>query len=149
MDLARQRRFPEALMRLREAIEVDPRFAEAHARLGILYRRLGELEQAREALSQSLELSPKNSKFLYAMGTVFFDLEEYKRAEQVFRKSWSLDGSLNSLFSLGETLQRLGRESQAADAWREYLRRDADSVWGREASRRLEELKAGDESRGR
>jgi len=87
LALAHQHRYPEAILQMRKAIEADPDFAEAYARLGILYRRLDKLPSAREVLSRALDLSPNNSKYLYALGTVYFDLQDYKHAETVFRKS--------------------------------------------------------------
>jgi len=149
LELAREGEYLDAIGRLRDAVEADAYFAEAHARLGVLYRRVGDLDQAREALDRALKIRPKNSEYLYAMGTVLFDQENYRRAEKAISQSWSEDGRLTSLFSLAETYLRQGKESQAADAWREYLRRDADSVWGREAAKRLEELSAEDDPRGR
>ncbi|MBC8366424.1 tetratricopeptide repeat protein [bacterium] len=149
LELARDGEYLDAIGRLRDAVAADANFAEAHARLGILYRRVGDLDQAHEALGKALKIQPKNSEYLYAMGTVLFDQDDYRRAEKAFRQSWAEDGRLTSLFSLAETYLRQGKESQAADAWREYLRRDADSVWGREAAKRLEELSAEDDPRGR
>jgi len=149
LAMAREGKYPEAVLRMREAIEADGGFAEAYARLGILYRRLGRLEDARASLAEALEITPKNSEYLYAMGATLFDLGDYGRAERSFRESWSLDGRLPALFSLGETLHRRGKRSQAAEVWREYLRRDEDSVWGREAARRLDELASEDARLGR
>ena len=149
LDLAREGDYLAAIGRLRDAVETDGRFAEAHARLGILYRRIGELDQARESLTRALSLDPRNSEYMYAMGTVLFDQEHYRRAASSFRESWKQDGRLSSLFSLAETYLRMGKKDQAVDAWRECLRRDADSVWGKEAARRLEELTAEDDPRGR
>ncbi len=149
LEMAREGEYLDAIGRLRDAVDADGSFAEAHARLGILYRRVGDFDQARESLERALLIQPKNSEYLYALGTVLFDQGNFRRAEKAFRQSWSEDGRLTSLFSLAETYLRQGKESQAADAWREYLRRDSDSVWGREAAKRLEELSAEDDPRGR
>ena len=50
----------EGLRLARKAVEVDPRYAEAYAELGILYMRKRETDKAEQALGRCLELDPDN-----------------------------------------------------------------------------------------
>ena len=53
-----QQRFEEAEGHFREAIRLDPDFAEAHHDLGIAYARQGQMDQAVAELKQALRLRP-------------------------------------------------------------------------------------------
>lgn len=56
--LMRLGRFDEAQTHLETAVDLDPRYADAHVLLGDVYRQQGELEQARDMYKKALELKP-------------------------------------------------------------------------------------------
>jgi tetratricopeptide (TPR) repeat protein len=56
--LLAQQRFKDAEGHFREAIRLDPDFAEAHHDLGIAYARQGQMDQAVAAVKQALRLRP-------------------------------------------------------------------------------------------
>ena len=50
----------EAIIELRNAIQIDPKYAEARYQLGLLYLKSGEARQAFEELQRAATLDPKN-----------------------------------------------------------------------------------------
>ena len=54
----RNEQIEEALVPLRSAIALDARLAEAHYMLGVCLRERSENEEARQALTRALEISP-------------------------------------------------------------------------------------------
>ncbi len=52
------RRFPEAIAALEKAATLDPSMAQAHYRLALAYRRLGQDDQARQAMEAFDRLKP-------------------------------------------------------------------------------------------
>ena len=95
-------RVDEAAEAYRQAVEVDPEYAQAHVMLGVSLSTLGDIDGAVEAYRQALEIDPDN-------GTGHFNL------------AGLLDG-------LGETQQALHHYQQATlgtDAQAEKLAREA------------------------
>ena len=50
----------EAVIELRNAIQIDPKYAEARYQLGLLYLKSGEARQAFEELQRAATLDPNN-----------------------------------------------------------------------------------------
>jgi Tfp pilus assembly protein PilF len=53
-------KFREAAIQYSNAIQVDPRFADAHYRLALTYLRLGEVNRGFQELQRTVELQPDN-----------------------------------------------------------------------------------------
>jgi Flp pilus assembly protein TadD len=51
----------EAAFRWRQAVELDPTYAEAWNNLGIGYEQLGRFDEARKAYEKALEIDPANT----------------------------------------------------------------------------------------
>jgi Flp pilus assembly protein TadD len=51
----------EAAFRWRQAVELDPTYAEAWNNLGIGYEQLGRFDEARKAYEKALEIDPGNT----------------------------------------------------------------------------------------
>ena len=51
----------EAAFRWRQAVELDPTYAEAWNNLGIGYEQLGRFDDARKAYEKALEIDPANT----------------------------------------------------------------------------------------
>lgn len=141
VDLVAERSFVDASIKFREAIELDPRFAEARYNLGATYQRMKAHEKALEEFKEAAELRPDNPTYCFAVGGSYFHLERYRRAADEFRRALKLDPfHLQARYSLAATLEKLGRTSEARREWRKYLDLDSTSAWADEARSRLEKL---------
>lgn len=61
-EALRQNRYDEAAREFGEVIRLNPKLAEAHANLGVIYYTQGKLHEALEAFQQALTLKPSLSR---------------------------------------------------------------------------------------
>ncbi len=81
------RQYSEALNLLKEAIEADPNFVEAHAQLGDLYRLQQQYGQARSEYVKVTELKPDFSRSIYLkLGEIEISSGQYTSAKQHLEK---------------------------------------------------------------
>ena len=78
--LAQTGKTPEAEAEYREAVRLDARYVDAWRNLGFSLWTGRRLEQAQEALSQAIALSPEDSFSHYYLGRVQLDSRQYAEA---------------------------------------------------------------------
>jgi tetratricopeptide (TPR) repeat protein len=83
--LFRLDRFEEAEGRLRESINIDPRFPKAHFRLGQVLEKQGKIAEAIRELEEAASLDPSYPEPHYALGRIHRLRGETKSAERAFR----------------------------------------------------------------
>jgi serine/threonine protein kinase/Tfp pilus assembly protein PilF len=127
-----------------KAVEIDPDFALAYARLALCYSILkgiyglpGEeiVLKAREALNKSIELNDKLSEVYVALGLFQVLInKDWVEAEKSFRQAIQLNpGSIEPHLELGHLLTRYGNNLD--EAFAEYrLAKELDPVSVRAAS---------------
>ena len=81
----------EAEADLREAIQLEDRFAEAHAALGILYGTTQRPEQAEVEHRRAVALAPSNARYLNNLGFSLFMRGKAQDAIPVFVQAARLD----------------------------------------------------------
>ena len=119
-----------------EAIDIDPKFADAWAGLASAYKRMpitGAVDpkvgfaEALRAAGRALELDPSNAEAVSVQGTVAVWYEwEYPKAERLLKKSLELDpGYADSHLFLGIVYSVVGRHDEALKEIR--LTRQIDS----------------------
>ena len=115
---------------LKRAVELDPKFAMAHARMGIAYANVGEVNLSTENLHTAFELSDNVSEReqfyirsrYYAVAT-----GEFEKAIQVFQAWQQVYPQDTAIYSpLGATYSSLGNYTKALDAQRDALRLEPD-----------------------
>ncbi len=89
-------------------LRFDERNARAYNRLGILYAKQGQLDDAVECfeITQSLEPSPSS---LHNVGLIYYEVGKYERAAQAFEQALQLEGNVASRhISYAKVLEKLG-----------------------------------------
>ena len=76
----------EALVELVAALLLDPRDADAHARIGQIHVDAGRLGEAAGALRRAIELSPSHVEARYALATTLMRLGNTREADQEFTR---------------------------------------------------------------
>jgi lipoprotein NlpI len=74
---------------LKTAIALDPKLAEAHTQLGILYARRGEYDAAAAEFEQTIKLDPDQPTAHYHLGQALIHLGQKERGDEqlkIFRK---------------------------------------------------------------
>jgi Flp pilus assembly protein TadD len=118
----------------RDALVLEPTWAEAYYLKGYALVELGQLEEARRAISRALVLSPKNSKYLSEIAHIFQlernwtkALEQFSNAEGASRHSPAetrIEEKTRALRGQGYALVELGRLAEAEAKYRASLAAD-------------------------
>ncbi len=78
-----------AMKKLKTAIAVDPKNAEAHNVIGIVYERLGETDLAGVHYAKAARLQPHDPYIRNAQGSYFCKQGKYEKAEIEFERALS------------------------------------------------------------
>jgi protein O-GlcNAc transferase len=122
---ARRGRLTEALAAYRQALEQDPRFADAHYNLGNAHRSSGALAEAIESFRRAVELNPADAQSLAALGKALRSAKRNADAVALLGQAASLlpqDAELHC--DLGDALQELSQLPEAITAYQSALKLD-------------------------
>jgi tetratricopeptide (TPR) repeat protein len=114
----------------RQALEMDPRFALAHARLGVVYENLGDRPLARDQVQMAYDLREKVSEYerLYIVtryhDIVTGDLEKRIDTLRLLGDTFPRDFAARN--NLGVAYLEAGRLEQAVEQFREAVAVGAD-----------------------
>ncbi len=75
----------EAMRLLREAIELDPRFAKAYARLSYLYYQIGKYSDSVDFGLKAMQLGVQTDELWFLVGKAYVKLGDKKKAASIFR----------------------------------------------------------------
>ena len=71
MKYMEQEKYDSAIIQFRKAIQIDPKFADAHYQLAEADLKLQHNQEAFREMSQTVELDPNNFKARVALGGMF------------------------------------------------------------------------------
>ncbi|HVO02256.1 MAG TPA: DUF6165 family protein [Candidatus Cybelea sp.] len=122
-QLRRERRYDEAMQCHREAIAVDPRYAEAHNNLANCLRDVGRRQEAAAEYQQAIALKPDFVEAIHNLGHVEIELGEKDRGLASFRRAVTLQpGFADAHNSIGVELCKRKAYAEAETALRESIR---------------------------
>lgn len=122
------------------SVEGNTPEAKAHFRAGTQAFNDGELDKARRYLESAAALGLSSRALVYNLGVVYFRLELYQEAEQVFRQLIPTRQKALAYYNIGLTALARENRQAAAEAFREVLDADPESNLASLASRQLERL---------
>jgi TolB-like protein/tRNA A-37 threonylcarbamoyl transferase component Bud32/Flp pilus assembly protein TadD len=106
----------------REAVELDPNLAEAHAARGFALGQRQLYDEAAAAFRRAMELNPRLFEAYYYYGTVAFAAGRLETAGEMFEKATEVaPDEIRALQLLPQIYTRLGREAAAAAANRQRV----------------------------
>jgi tetratricopeptide (TPR) repeat protein len=120
----------EALRYYSKAVELDPRHAGGHIKLGFMYVVAGQYRKAIPSFQKIIELFPDRFEGYYNMGVVHELLKEYQEAlgyySKAIKKIQKYDESylLRLYVKSGKILVRFGRFQEAIDAYKKAIEID-------------------------
>ena len=122
--------FEGAAVAYRRAIEVDPRFAEAHANLGAVLARLGQYKDAVSSFERALAINPRLTAARLNLGLAHYRAGALDAALEAFQAVHTAEPSLlQARQLLGLVLVELGRDAAAIP----HLEASADAAPGEPA----------------
>jgi len=120
--------YDEAEAAYREAIRLDPSFANALTNLGNLRYRRGDLESAEALYRQALSLDAEQPEAHYNIGFLRFEEALFDDAIASFRQAVELDPSFaDAHFNLALAIEEVGGDAQ--ECWSTYLALDPNGIW--------------------
>jgi len=106
----------------REAVELDPNLAEAHASRGFALGQRQLYDEAAAEFRRAMELNPRLFEAYYYYGTVAFAAGRLETAAEMFEKATeAAPDEIRALQLLPQIYTRLGREGAAAAANRQRV----------------------------
>jgi tetratricopeptide (TPR) repeat protein len=120
----------------REAIRIEPRYAEAQTALGVVLAHLGRFPEALERQREALRLSPQSAKVLFNLASVEARLGDSAMAE----RHYALAVAANPQFAVayynwGNLLASQGRWVEAEARYAAVLQLDPNDVEARNNTR--------------
>lgn len=88
-DFLIRRQYTKAIELLSEAVKKDDKFAEAHLRLGTIYKSIDQAEKSMYHFQKAVDLKPDDPMFIggyFAISEQYFNQEEYEKADEYLKK---------------------------------------------------------------
>ena len=131
-SIGRKQNSAAAIPYYERAIELDPNFAEAYARLGLMYHNIGQPVQASEYITKAFELrehSSEREKLHIASSYYLFVTGEREKAIQTYQL-WAQSYPRDWLpyLNIGNAYGDIGQFEKAVDTTRESLKLYPDNV---------------------
>ena len=131
--------YEEAIAAYREALELDPDFADAHCNLGAVFYNRGERNDARRHFERCLRVDPGHVEAHFNLANVLEEEGCNEMALHHYRTGLVADPCYPDLhINLALLYEKLERSWQAAEHWRRYLQLEPEGSWSEVAKLRLE-----------
>jgi len=135
---------------LEQAVMLRPDFLPAHYNLGVVYKKQGRYEKAREAFRSVLALNPKQLAARMQTGVTYEEQGFFDEAESIYREARGWDDHNPEILAAIEDLKRhrdeARRRTRAEDMTAQMSRLNQNlrraSVWGEG----LDPIREGEES---
>jgi TolB-like protein/Flp pilus assembly protein TadD len=111
------RRFDRAVAEMRQAIDLNPSYAQAYAILGHMLTYAGQPEETIPLVEKAIRLSPGDPRlfmWLAALAAAHYQLRHYEQAVEIGRRGWTLNRNWSS--GLTYTIAGLGQLGRIAEA---------------------------------
>lgn len=106
--------YEKAVAGYREAISLSSTNWAYHFNLGLAYKKLNKLQEAREAFAQAVQLNPNSFSANKELGEILAKEEQYEAAAGYYRKAVELSpNDPDAHYNLGACLVNLGQGEEA------------------------------------
>lgn len=119
---------PIALDEVKQALNTDPSYSDAHNLLGLIYMRLNEYAQADASFQRALDLRPDDPNLLHNRGWLFCTQKKYPQANEVFLQALANPAYVarsKTFMAQGLCYVRSGDEAAAEQAFMRSYELDA------------------------
>ncbi len=125
---ADEERHADAIKEYQAAIAQEQRNPDLYEGLGDEYRKLNQLEQAKQAYAKELDLSPQNPIAMYNLGSTDVDLGDHAAGVPLLHAMLErYRGAPVAEYYLGRGLAAEGREAEAAESLERSVKNDPES----------------------
>lgn len=114
--------YDAALERFQAATEKEPELAMLWNNIGLIHRKLGNLDKATEAYDKALILDPKYAAAMNNLGMVKLAAGDRLAAALYFRKSTTIDPTYaDAHFNLAVLMEEEGNWQSAVEEYKQFL----------------------------
>src|ERR1039458_10094236 len=118
MKYMEQKKYDSAVIQFKKALQVDPRYAEAHYQLGTAQLDLQHYQDGYKELSEAVDLDPKHIKARRELENLYLAAHQADKAEEQARHVIELDpNNADALVLLGNALTAEKQPQDAVDAY--------------------------------
>ena len=97
--------------------------------LSFAYQKSGKIEKSIDIMNEALALNPNNANFLNNIGTCFYMLHKYSKAEKYFKKGLKIDNQhLHILNNLGNLKRETYKVEESIEYYKKVLSVQSDAV---------------------
>ncbi len=140
-----------ALDEVKQALAIDPEFADAYNMRGLVYMRLNDQQLAEESFRRAVALNPRDGSILHNQGWLMCEQKRYPQAAEAFAKAMANPNYGNrsrTLMARGLCEERAGQPAEAERSLTQSYELDAGNpVTGYNLARLL--YNRGDNERAR
>jgi serine/threonine-protein kinase len=112
----------DAQREFKRAIELNPNYATAHQRHGILLTAMGRMDEALAEIRRAHELDPLSLIINTDVGLFFFFEHQYDQAAEQCKKPLEMDLNFAvAHFALGLALEQMARHEEAASEFQQAM----------------------------
>lgn len=107
---------------LRQAIELNPNYAEGRNHLSFFLMQVGRVEESLAEMKKVMELEPLSVRYNWTLALRFFHARDYDRAIKQYEATLELDP--NDAYThelLGDAFEQKGRQQEAIAEWSKGL----------------------------
>ena len=120
-------RYQEAIESYKQAIRIEPDYADAHNNLGITYGKLGRWQDAIESYKQAIRIEPDYAEAHYNLGFAYDELGLYQDAIESYKQAIRIKPDLaEAHYNLGVAYGKLGRYQDALESYKQAIRIEPD-----------------------
>jgi tetratricopeptide (TPR) repeat protein len=131
--------YAEAITAYREAIALDPDFADAHCNLGAVYYNRGERDEARRHFERCLRLDPGHVEAHFNLANLLEEEGCNEMALHHYRCGLVADPFYPDLhINLALLYEKMEMRRSAREHWKRYLQLEPTGSWADVAKLRLE-----------
>lgn len=120
--LENQDHFKQAIVKYRQAIEIDPDYWGALQNLGLLLRRQGDPEQALQMMRRAVALRPDTADSLLPLGDLLRSTGRLDAALDTFRRIAIDSNRAAAQLGIGQVYERMGMPDKAAAAFEQAMK---------------------------
>jgi tetratricopeptide (TPR) repeat protein len=117
-----------ALVHFKKAIDENPTYPDIYYRMGVIYHRLGSLEDAAAHLRRAIDLNPNYFEAICYLGIVLYEKGEREVADVVFKRALKIGAESPSPISKFLSDHLAGRETDIPPlaSLKQFMRTDTE-----------------------
>ncbi len=119
--------YREAILELKDVVQIDPDYADAAYLLGLCYESLNRHGEAEKVFKESLERRPADAKVWTALAYLYLKQGKFQAAVKSYEKlGHLLPGDSKVWTDMGDIYRMMGDQQKAGQAYRKALEIDGN-----------------------